>query len=196
MRKEWVYSIYHTTQFHSWRCPLKWAAHVGCTERGVVEQIIYFLQNLLSLYAVFFLLLSPFIGSYLSLGKSLLCLQQPDFRNRKEGKVFSLSVRVRERGNVVRDWKLIHMYVHVDTNFTHIQGNAVQMGSSWGSNFHDLLNFPSFLFPNSEAPRELIIFMSQPITHLVNSFVNLPCLPLRSSALVMSQGKEKVSHLS
>lgn len=65
--------------------------------RGVIEQIIYFLPNILSFTMSFFLVLSPFIGGCLSLGKSLLCLQQPDFRNRKEGKAFSLSERVRER---------------------------------------------------------------------------------------------------
>lgn len=146
---------------------------------------------MLSFTLSFFLLPSPFIGGCLSLGKSLLCLKQPE----KRGKCFP-SQREWERGNEVRDWKWIHMYVYVERNFTHIQGKTVQMGSSWGSNFHDLLNFPSFLFPNSEAPGKWIIFMSQPITHLVNSFVNLPCLPLRSSDLVVSQGKEKVSSLS
>lgn len=184
--------IYHTTQFHSCR---KWQAHGGWTSRGVIEQIIYFLPNLLS-FTLSLFLLSPFIGGCLSLGKSLLCLQQPDISNRKERKVFSLSERVRERGNVVRGLKM-NPYVcehgckfHPHSRQSCINGELLRVQPSmicWTSH-HSCSR-------TQKLQKKWIIFMSRPITLTVNSFVNLPCLPFHSSALVVSQGKEKVSRL-
>lgn len=135
--------------------------------------------------------LPPSLSLYLWLSVSweiITLTAEARLQKQKRGEsVFPLSKRKCGEG------MKINPYVCVDTNLTHIQSDAVQLRSSGGSNLHNQLNFPSFLFPNSEAPGKWIIFMSQPITHLVNSFVNLPCLPFHSSALVVSQSKEKGS---
>lgn len=76
---------------------------------GVIEQFIYFLPYILSFTLSFFLILSPF-GGCLSLGNHYSVCNSQTSETEKRGKCFH-SQRKWERGNVVRDWKWIHMFM-------------------------------------------------------------------------------------